>query len=229
MATASTKPPITTTGIKGFLMWFQREQPALFNKIAPQLPKVAPKAFGSYFANQKKLREIYRSGIARRTAMSGFADYSSYTLPTLYVSAPAVSSDPITVNYTAQLAPPAYTASPATLTTDNPQDMATPTLPPITAAANSGTASTPIANAIAQTVGAAASVYLTNQQAAMQQSIVQAQLARAAAGLPPLNTSLNANGIPTVTTGGVLSSGSMILLGGAALLAIMMTGGSSKK
>jgi hypothetical protein len=219
--------PITAKGMKGFLLWFQREQPAIYNKIAPTLPGRVPKAFSNYTQAQKKLRQVYKGNFAKRgNSMSGLADYSSYTLAPIYVTAPAISSDPITVNYSSQLAP-AYYSDPATLTT--PIDVgSTPTISPVAAAANTSSTSNAIASAIAQTVGAASSVYLTNQQAALQQSIVQSQLARAAAGLPPLNTSLNQLGVPTVSSTGTLSTGTMMLLGGAALLAIMLSGGSKK-
>lgn len=215
--------PITATGIKGFLLWFAREQPALYAKIAPQLPKVAPKAFGNYLQDRRKLRAIYRSGVVRRAGVgiSGFGDY--YTLPEISVSAPAYTSTPVTVNYSAQLAPVSYTSSVTPLSTS----VDTGTLSPVAIAANSGTASTSVANAIGQTVAAAASIYMTNQNAALQQSVVQSQLARAAAGLPPLNTSLAQLGIPQATTGGTLSTGGMLLLGGAALLALLLSSGKS--
>jgi|ERR1700677_1797190 len=243
---ASTKPPITKTGIQGFLLWFAREQPALYAKVAPTLPKVAPKAFSGYTARAKRLGAIYRSKFARyKVGVSGLADYSSYSLSAGYVNAPSV--DPITVNYTAQLsvapsytsavgasAPlyasyvnaPSYTAqSPATLTTNDANSMSTPTLAPIAAAANSGTSSTTTANAIGAVIGAAATVAMTAAQAAAQQNVVQTQLQRAAAGLTPLNTSLNALGVPTVA--GTMDSGTLLLLGGAALLLFLLMGSKS--
>lgn len=228
--TATSPKPITTTGIKGFLLWFQREQPGLYNKIAPKLPALVPKAFSNYTATQKHLKKVYQGSFAKRATngMSGLADYSSYELPALYVTAASTADvDPISVNYSSQLAPVSYYANPATFTTPvDTGDLSTVSVPPVTAAANTGTASNGIASAIGQTVGAAASIYMTNAQAALQQSVIQSQLARAQAGLPPLNTSLNQLGIPTVSTGS-LSTGSMMLLGGAALLAIMLAGGSS--
>lgn len=223
------KPAISTTGIKGFLQWFQREQPALYNKIAPQLPALVPKAFSNYTATQKHLRLIYKGNFSAQAkkSLGALSDYASYTLPALYVTSTS-TADPIAVNYSSQLAP-AYYSDPATFTTSvDAGDTPTVSVSPVSAAANSGTASNAVANAISQTVGAAASIYMTNAQAALQQSVVQSQLARAQAGLPPLNTSLNALGVPTVSTG-ALSSGSMLLLGGAALLAIVLSGGSAKK
>ncbi len=218
--------PITQTGIKGFLLWFQREQPALYNKIAPTLPTVAPKAFGSYLVKQKNLRQLYMGKYARRVAMHGFADYSSDTLPTLYVSAPSIP-DPVTVNYTSQLtAPISYDSSSIPLSTSAVSTLAAS---PIANAANTGSIASSVANAIAQTVGAASKVYMTNTQAAQQQSVVASQLARASAGLPPLNTSLNQLGVPTVSTGGSISSSTLMIVGGAALLAILLSSGGKSK
>ncbi len=237
--------PITQTGIKGFLVWFAREQPHLYNKIAPTLPKVAPKAFGNFLQQQRKLRQVYNSNFTQRrgVSMGRLADYMT-VLPEYVATASAVSpisvsyeslATPIsvspTVDYTASLAaplPPVDFSS----NTFTPVDTSSggPVFSPVTQAANSGISSTPIANAIAQTVGAASSIYLTNQQAQLQQQVVQSQLQRAAAGLPPLNTSLNQLGIPTVGAGASFSGSSgMVVLGiGAILLVALMSGGSKK-
>ena len=238
---ASSAPPITKTGIQGFLLWFQREQPALYTKIAPSIPKVAPKAFSNYNARRKRLGAIYKNKFAKyKVGVGGFADYSSYSLPTLYVSAP--SESPITVNYTSQLSTPAYTTNPSVTVDYSAQltpsydssnvgaNLATPTVntgsqSPVAAAANSGIASTGTAAAIGTLIGAAGAVYLNNSQASLLQSAVQTNLQRAAAGLPPLNTSLNALGVPTVTSTGT-SSGTLLLLGGGALILLMLMGGS---
>ena len=217
--------PITQTGIKGFLCWFQREQPAIYNKIAPMLPAKVPKAFSNYTSRMKRLRQIYGAGSfteRRSVSMGALADY---TLPPIYVTAPNPNAgSPISVDYTATLAAPLPPVD-----FSSAQAPAGVTFSPVTTAANSGASSTPIANAIAQTVGAASSIYLTNQQAALQQQVVQSQLARAAAGLPPLNTSLNQLGIPTVSsTGFGISSGSMVLLGIAAVVVLALSGGNKK-
>lgn len=229
----SKQAPITTTGIKGFLLWFKREQPSLYNKIAPTLPATIPKAFSSYNATNRHLRKIYKDSYVKRQGrtMGALSDYSSYTLPTLYVTS-ASTADPVAVNYTSQLAPPSYIANPATLTTDvSTGDLQTVSVDssPVASAANTGTTSNAIATAIGQTVGAAAKVYLTNQQAQLQQSVVSAQLARAAAGLPPLNTSLNQLGVPTVSVSGSLTSSPLLLLGIAAAIALALSSGGSSK
>ena len=231
MTTTSNPAPITKTGMQGFLLWFKREQPALYNKIAPQIPKVAPKAFSNYTARRRKLGAIYRSKFSRhRVGIAGFGDYS---LPAIYVSAP--SAAPITVNYTAQLsASPLYASSPS-ISTDYYSSLAanplttsidTESTPsPVATAANTGVISSATASAVGALIGAAATVAMTNNQAAVQQQAVNTNLQRAAAGLPPLNTSLNALGVPTVT-GSTTDTGTLLLFGGGALLLLMLMGGS---
>jgi len=44
----STKPEIADTGLKGFLKWLQREQPAIYRKVAPVVAQQKPQAFSDY-------------------------------------------------------------------------------------------------------------------------------------------------------------------------------------
>lgn len=241
---SSTAAPITKTGVQGFLLWFKREQPELYNKIAPSIPKVAPKAFSNYTARRKKLGAIYRSQFARHKVgvgrLSDYSSYASYSLSPIYVTAPSVS--PITVDYTSQLTAPSYASYAASPTVDYSSQLAsnpittsvgagaTPTLSsPVASAANTGSIGTGVTSAIGSLIGAAAAVVMNNQQAAALQSAVNTNLSRAAAGLAPLNTSVNSLGVPTVTSTGSMSSGTLLLLGGAAILAVMLLGGGSKK
>ncbi len=238
---SSTAAPITKTGVQGFLLWFKREQPALYNKIAPSIPKVAPKAFSNYTARRKKLGAIYRSQFSRhKVGVGRLSDYSSYSLSPIYVTAPSVS--PITVDYTSQLTAPSYASYAASPTVDYSSQLASnpittsvgagaaPTLSsPVASAANTGSIGTGVTSAIGSLIGAAAAVVMNNQQAAALQSAVNTNLSRAAAGLAPLNTSVNSLGVPTVTSTGSMSSGTLLLLGGAAILAVMLLGGGSKK
>ena len=46
--TAAAALPITATGIKGFLKWLQREQPAVYVRAAPQIAKLVPQAFSRF-------------------------------------------------------------------------------------------------------------------------------------------------------------------------------------
>ena len=225
--------PITTTGIKGFLTWFAREQPALFNQIAPKLPSMVPAAFSNYTQRAAKLKAIYKSGAP---SMGKLGDY--YTLAPVYSTAPAISSDPIAVNYDSSLqnvtGGSVAVNYDSTLTPINTGDLdtgttPTTTIPPVAAAANSGSASQPIANAIAQTIGAAASVVMTNNAAAAQQALVNTQLARAQAGLTPLNTSVNSLGIPTVTSTSSTTMTSLLILGAGVAAVLFLTGDKNKK
>jgi hypothetical protein len=217
---SNNKPPITQTGIKGFLIWYAREQPAIFAKIAPTLPAAVPKAFSNYNARFGNLQKFYRGMYKHRVggqlagASQRFGDYYSLAAP-------------VAVNFESQLAAPisetavSYTAVP----TVEAGDLSTVNIPPVAMAANPGNVGTPVAAAIGQVVGAAANIYMTNNQAALQQSVVNTQLQRAAAGLPPLNTNLNSLGIPTVSTSGSIFSGSTILIGIAVALALAMSSG----
>jgi hypothetical protein len=224
------KTPITETGMRGFLLWFAREQPALYAKIAPQLPGAVPKAFSNYNQTQRRLGELYRGKMyAHRVGLEGFADYfTDYTsTPSIDLSSPAVSIDlssdinatPVDVGTIDTGPQPVFNASTGTFSM--------PAASPVATAANTGVAGTPTAQAIGQVIGAASQVFLTNQQAALQQSVLNTQLQRAAAGLPPLNTSLNQLGVPTISTSGSLSTGALLLLGLAAGAAILLSGKKS--
>jgi len=217
------KSPIKETGVRGFLLWYKREQPALFDKIAPKLPVTVPKAFSGYIDRQKRLGALYAGrGFAHRAGISGLSDYFDY------VSAPA----PVTIDLSSEISSvPIDTGSfnftQPTFNSDT-GSFNMPNISPIAAAANSGSASTPIVNAIGQVIGAVSQVYMTNNQAALQQQVLQTQLQRAQAGLPPLNTSLNQLGVPTISTGGTLGNmGTVFLIGGGLLLAILL-GGAKK-
>jgi hypothetical protein len=226
MASPNGPAPITQTGMRGFLIWFAREQPALFNQIAPGLPKSVPKAFGNYLGDTARRMRIYKARkYSQRTGVGRLGEY--YTLP--QVSVYSTSLSPVAVNYTAQLtAPSDYLSNATPLTAGNIDASApAPSLPPIAAAANTGVVSTPVAAAVGSVIGAAASIYMTNQQASVMNSAVQTNLQRAAAGLPPLNTSLASLGVPTVAAGGVFSgTGGLLLLGGLGIAAVLLLGGS---
>lgn len=87
-------------------------------------------------------------------------------------------------------------------------------------AANAGVGSSSITDTISNIVKGISSLYLTKKQADIQQQVVNTQLQRAAAGLPPLPQSLANLGVPQVSVG--LSSGTgtgiAIAVGGALLL-----------
>jgi hypothetical protein len=224
------KPPITATGLKGFLLWFKREQPDLFNKIAPKLPQAVPKAFSNYTANQR-LKKIYRGQSYSQRALNGFADYDVLPEYTVY----AASTAPVSVDYGDLTTPDYDSAIDVNGVITAPVDstaIQTANIPsPVAIAANSGSSGTGIASAIGQVIGAASSAYLTSQQQTLQQQALATNLARAAAGLPPLNTSLNALGVPTISTGAGIfgNSSTLIIVGIAAAIALAMSQGGSRK
>jgi len=219
------KPPIKDTGVRGFLLWFKREQPALFNKIAPQLPVTVPKAFSGYLDRTTRLGELYRNKMySHRVGLEGMGDYFDY------VASPM--PDLVSIDLTSQISPidvGTIDLGQPTFNTDT-GSFSMPNISPIAAAANSGSASTPIVNAIGQVIGAASQIYMTNQQAALQQQVLNTQLQRAQAGLPPLNTSLNQLGVPTISsTGNLGNMGTVFLIGGGLLLALLLGGNSGSK
>lgn len=101
----------------------------------------------------------------------------------------------------------------------DPGLVAAPTVD-VSDAANSGGTSSSVTSWISSIVQGVSSLYLTKKQADIQQQVVNTQLQRAAAGLPPLPTSLANLGVPQVSVG--LSSGTgtgiAIAVGGALLL-----------
>lgn len=299
--------PITATGIQGFLLWYQREQPGIFAKIAPQLPAIVPKAFSNYNAKLGTLFRkfsadrpglgrlgaavLFRKFMADRPGLGAYSPSLALQLsglsgsvqfrksfadrpglgsmeaqrnvaailnrPPFYKLRPHVSGLGDTegdISYDSDYSDASYQAPPVSIdlttalnqpidvgeiNTGDAPDLNVPGTgasgypyssgSPVAMAANTGVSSTPTASAIGQVIGAASAVYMTSQQAALQNSLVQTNLQRAAAGLPPLNTSLSAAGVPIVTTAGTLgSSGTLILLGIAAAIALALSSGGSK-
>jgi len=77
-AATSTKPNITDTGLKGFLKWFQREQPHLYQQVAPALAKKYPRAFGDF--NQSVAQDLaHRRSMAGMLTFRGLGDDSAVT------------------------------------------------------------------------------------------------------------------------------------------------------
>jgi hypothetical protein len=215
---------IKTTGIRGFLQWFAQDQPALYKKVAPMLPKVAPAAFSGYRKRLGALRAIYKSSYGKRANLQGFGDYMDY-------GSYASSASPITVDYTAQLAanPITYNASAipqyasyTALPTDSsgnvisaPSSTAGGT---IASAANTGSSNAGTVSAIGSSISSIASAFLSAANMAALTSLVSSQLQRAQAGSSPANVSSASLGIPKVST--TSSTTKMLLLlalaGGAA-------------
>lgn len=206
---------ITDTGIRGFLKWFQQQQPAIYKAIAPKLPKMVPQAFSGYMNGGWKY--MHRVGLGQFDTTDTGTELDM--LPEITVEG----------NYQDLTSMPDYTSTLTPISAgDNYATLGVPTVAIDTSsAANSGVTNTGVANAIASVVSAGSKAFLTVEQQNVQNQIVQTQLQRAAAGLPPLPTSLTALGVPQASISGTMSSGGMLLLLGGGLLLFAVMG--SKK
>lgn len=236
--------PITDTGLRGFLKWFAQVQPDIYKKIAPVLPTKIPQGFSGYHAGGWRvaglsrdeavdklnrlngLKDIYRGNFSKRAGLNDLSDYSSYSgtgssmLDPITVTASYSDGlSPITTDFTGQLDAP--------ITTDVSSLVGMPTVDTASAANTGPTAST-ILQGIASVISAGSQAYLSTQQAATQNKVVNAQLQRAAAGLAPLPTSLTSLGVPQASVTASMGTGTLlILLAGAAGLLLLSS--SNKK
>lgn len=236
MATA-----ITATGIKGFLLWLKVNQPGIYAKVAPTLPKLVPEAFTAINKQTLgKLRAIYKSGFRGRSAQR-LGDYGDYFTGS-YAS---YDSAPITTNYTNLSMPyssySSYALSPCAVSVNYANLSAAPCVGPICApdqlscpsyscpsvntgadiadAANTGNAAAGTVSAIGSAVNAVAQGVLTVAQAAELAQIVQSQLQNAQSGIAPKNVTTASLGIPTVAATTSKSTSDLILLALAGLAA----------
>ena len=201
---------ITATGVKGFLLWLKQQQPGIYQRVAPSLPKLAPQAFTQHEQKLGKLREIYKArSFASRTPQK-LGCYCSFA----GCDFDSGIDSPITVDYSSQLS--ADFSSPVIdYSTSLSQVCAVSCLCPgaaptlscstsssggtdVASAANSGTVGTGTANAIGSAINGVASSLLTASQAATLAKIISSQLSSAQAGLTPKPISTSTYGIPTV-------------------------------
>ena len=85
---------------------------------------------------------------------------------------------------------------------------------------NTGATPVPIIDKIKQILMGVSQAYLTNEQMKAQKKVLDLQLARAQAGLPPLDINMQQYGLTGPTVGVALESNTMKMLGwGAAALA----------
>lgn len=99
----------------------------------------------------------------------------------------------------------------------------------VSTAANSGGGSTSITDTIGSIVKGISTLYLTKQQANIQQQVVNTQLQRAALGLPPLPTSLSNLGVPQVSVGLSSGTGGALAIAAAAIGGIFLFGALGKR
>jgi len=94
-STTSAKPDISDTGLKGFLKWFQREQPNLYKQVAPALAKKYPRAFSDYnqslaqdMGHRRSMVSMGFRGLGDDSAITDITfDSSSLQVPTSVTSA----------------------------------------------------------------------------------------------------------------------------------------------
>ena len=71
----SAKPEISETGLKGYLKWLQREQPAVYRKVAPVIAAKQPAAFSDYNQSLAQRMNMRRG----RLSLRGLGDDSDDT------------------------------------------------------------------------------------------------------------------------------------------------------
>lgn len=190
--------PIIATGARGFLLWLKQQQPGIYARVAPTLPKLVPEIFSKSLGRLQRLRTIYRTGVARRSPQRLGDYYSSYSAPVTvdYSSTLTGSQDYAAgvVDYSAQLNAPVCAVSsvcPGPAPTLSSNDA-------ISSAATAGNISGASASAIGSAVNAVAGTVLTASQAATLANIIAQQLANAQAGTTPKPISTSSLGLPTV-------------------------------
>lgn len=194
----SGKPEIPDTGLRGFLKWLQREQPGIYQQIAPTLPQLAPQGFSDYSSSQ-----ITR--MRRTTGMLAQRRFGTLGDDTTTDGITSVTFDPDTF---LQVPPPIQ------LDTSD--------------AANSGSSSSSIMDTVSTAVNGLLQVGLAANSLNTAKQVTALQLQRAQAGLPPLNIDMSKMGVPAVSVGLSASTQSMLMWGGGALLLVLLLGGMAK-
>lgn len=194
---------ITDTGIRGFLRWLDEQQPAISKQVKQTLPQQVPDAFSEYHAGAWQVAGLpfdQAQAVAKRSLGMLGADGTSFDL-----SVPSIDL------FGGGSTPPFLPTTPAA-----------PVAVDVTAAANAGGGSSSTTDLIGNLVKGVSSLYLTKQQADIQQQVVNTQLQRAAMGLPPLPTSLSNLGVPQVNVGLSAGTGTLIAVGGGLVLLYLL-------
>jgi hypothetical protein len=212
-------PPITETGIQGFLKWLQRENPTAYQHIAPSLPAMDPRMFSDY--NQSMAQIVRgRAGAAsllKRGGIMGGLGQAEYG------SAVPEFSTQIQVLAPSDLAPVNVSTDESTLNYSIPTNVDT------TDAANQGSGtSTASTDWISSAIHGITSLWLTKAQLQTSNAITNLQLQRAQAGYAPLNIGLGANGIPVFGSSALGGGSTLLLLGGGLLVLFMLMRGGRK-
>jgi hypothetical protein len=198
--------PVTTKGTKGFLAWLALNQGPIYDAALPKL-----KALAAQSAAQAVAKPSFQG-------LGQFEDDSGDVSVDTSGSTPDLSASIDDTVIQAPTAASSLMAPTVTFPPDSPVTAATTTATP-TATASA------IASIIGSVTGAAVAVNNMNNQ----NTVLQTQLARAQAGLPPLNVSPSLLGLPagtsTTITGSLSPTFMLFLLGG---LALVVFGGRKK-
>jgi len=246
---AATPAPITDTGMRGFLKWFKQNQPEIYAKVAPKLAATVPAAFSQYHAGgwkiaglsavdaRKKLRALYRGRFAERAPIGDLGQYYNFLgTPQTGIASAANAGANFTsavnnayanyASYNAAATQPSYASYVSAAAAGAPVSGSFAAPVDVAMAANIGPTSSAIVGTVGSLVNLASSAYLTTQAAQAQSNLVNVQLQRAAAGLPPLTTTTSSLGIPMVTGTSLFggSSGMLFLLLGVGAIILVSSG-----
>jgi len=186
---------ISATGMKGFLLWLQQDQPAVYAATASKIAKAAPRSFSGF--NGSVLRNIRLAQGKRSMALRGYGALGccSSTCSAFLATVPTCS----------------VAVAPNVGCIDT------------SCAANTGTTCSSSLTGVANIITAVSSAALNASDAAAYNNLVSTQLSRAQQGLPPLTLSSTTAGIPTIP-GLTSGTSTLVLLGGAALVLYLMFG-----
>jgi hypothetical protein len=219
---------IRETGIRGFLKWLQQAQPAIYAKAAPQITQKVPNAFSDYHAGGWRVAGLtHTQAVAKLNGVHGLrseagsfgprsqaASYSQFGL--LRSEAGAFGRRAQAGGYSQFGDVPTFSMA------FDPNSVSAPSPVDVSTAANDGSTSSSLTDMIGGIVKGISSLYMTKQQADIQQQVVNTQLQRAAAGLPPLPTSLSNLGVPQVSVGLSTGTGSALAIGAALVAAVLV-------
>jgi hypothetical protein len=199
----TTKPP----GFPGFYAWLADYNPAAFNYAMAITPPHLVSQSKVLRTSGAQLGEIYRGSFKARQGMGDTSAYSSYT------------------------GSPSIPQSSAPSLIDTSFDTGSVAAPATVAIADTGeTSGSPVmsSNGTAQLVTSLTAAGQAIVQGVNNQTIFNAQLARAEAGLPPLNTS--AYGIGSTISSALSDPTTLLLIAGGVGLLIYLSsrGGGSK-
>jgi hypothetical protein len=222
---------IRETGIRGFLKWLQQAQPAIYAKAAPQITQKVPNAFSDYHAGGWRVAGLtHTQAVAKLNGVHGLRSEAGSFGPRAqaggYSQFGAMRSEAVSFGRRAQAGSysqfGALGLDPTFSMAFDPNSVSAPAPVDVSTAANDGSTSSSLTDMIGGIVKGISSLYMTKQQADIQQQVVNTQLQRAAAGLPPLPTSLSNLGVPQVSVGLSTGTGSALAIGGALIAAVLV-------